>query len=132
ERVGDHDLGAGADVVLVHLAHELAVAEHGERRPDGAVHRHPARLELGAGAAVEQHHLAGGEAPPQGVAGHAAWPPSTSSAAPVMYDASSEARNSAGATTSPISARRCSGVASRIAPRIGWLASMRAVRSVST
>src|SRR5919106_1953795 len=63
---------------------------------------------------------------------HAAIPPSTSRDAPVMYEASSEARKRAGATTSSSLAKRARGVASRISARIRWTASISSVSSVST
>src|SRR5439155_5643528 len=62
ERVRDHDGRAGADVVLVYLAHDVRELEVRGTAPGRVVHRDAARLQLGAGGAVDDDDVAGLEA----------------------------------------------------------------------
>ena len=61
ERVDDVDLGAGADVVLVDGADDVAVLRHRRAAPGVVVHRDAAPLHLGAHGAVHQHDPGGVE-----------------------------------------------------------------------
>jgi hypothetical protein len=56
--IGGDDLGARSDIVGVNLAHDIGVGKIGLRAPRVAAHRHAALLDVGAGAAVEDNHLA--------------------------------------------------------------------------
>ena len=75
EGVGDDDVRADLQVVLVDLAHEVGGLAKGPRRPGAYVargtgtagHFYPAPLELGAGAAVHQQQ------PPAAKKGHNAF-----------------------------------------------------------
>ncbi len=58
KRVGDDDVGAGADVILMRRANRVGVRQHRRRAPRQAVHGHAAALELGAHRTVEDYDVA--------------------------------------------------------------------------
>ena len=60
--IGDDHGRTGADVVLVDVAKQVPARERRRPAPHLVVHRRAAALELGPGPAVEQEHLARGEA----------------------------------------------------------------------
>ena len=61
EGVGRDHLGAGADVVFVHPAHDVGMVPVRQRAPGGRVHLAAMARDFRAGASVERDDLAGGQ-----------------------------------------------------------------------
>ena len=59
ETVADDQLGAGLEIIQMHLAHDIGVAERTAAIPGIVELRHTAPLGLRSGGAVDQDALAG-------------------------------------------------------------------------
>ncbi len=55
ERVGYDDLGAGANIVEMHLAYYIGIGSYGQTAPGDVVHRHAPALQLCARCAIKEN-----------------------------------------------------------------------------